>query len=120
MSLARRALKSPKEVRLQDLQRRDAELFIQGGEHNAASLAAKLGVSVPTASRLIEGLKKDLARRGKRLVSVRSEAGFHYEVRDEGRARRISRDPLVTLTIPGPGRRPEGIKPEDQDIYGRD
>jgi hypothetical protein len=117
MTLPRRHLK---DFRQQDRQMTDAYLFILSGEHNAASLAAKLSVSVPTASRLIEGLRKDLARRGKRLVSVRSEQGFHYEVRDEERLRRMSRDSLVTLTIPARGARREGMKVEDRDIYDWD
>jgi hypothetical protein len=117
MALAQRRLK---DFGQQDRQIRDAYLFILGGKHNAASLAAKLGVSVPTASRLVEGLKKDLARRGKRLVSVRSEEGFHYEVRDDERVRRIMRDPIVTLTIPVRGAHRKGLKGEDRDIYDWD
>jgi hypothetical protein len=99
---------------------RDAYLFIVSGGQNAASLAGKLGVSVPTASRLVEALKKDLGRRGKHLVSVRSEAGFHYEVQDDERPRRVERDPLVTLTIPARGRRRKGMKAEDRQVYDRD
>jgi DNA-binding transcriptional regulator LsrR (DeoR family) len=114
------AQRNPKPSREQDRQMKDAYLFILAGEHNAASLAGKLGVSLPTASRLLEMLRKDLARRGKRLVSVRSEDGFHYEVRDDARLRRISRDPLVTLAIPARGARRDGLKAEDRDIYDGD
>jgi len=117
MPLVQRRLKDSRE---HERQMKDAYLFILAGEHNAASLAAKLGVSVPTASRLIEGLKRDLTRRGKRLVSVRSDEGFHYEVRDEERPRRITRDPLVTLTIPMRGGSRKGLKAEDGDIYDWD
>ncbi len=108
------------EVGQQGRQIKDAYLFILAGEHNSASLAEKLNVSVPTASRLVQGLKKDLARRGKRLVSVRSEEGFHYEVRDDERSRRIIGDPLVTLTIPARRARRQGMKAEDRDIYDWD
>lgn len=111
------AQRRPKDVREQDRQLKEAYLFILAGEHNAASLAVKLGVSVPTASRVIEGLKKDLARSGRRIVSVRSEAGFHYEVRDDARPRRIAHDPLVTVSIPARGPRRESLKAEDRDIY---
>jgi hypothetical protein len=117
MSLARKHLGDPGDV---GRQVKDLHLFILAGEYNAASLAAKLGVSVPTASRLVESLKRDLARQGKRLVSVRSEKGFHYEVRDPERARRIAKDPLVAFRIPAGGVRSGGLKNEDRDIYDWD
>lgn len=117
MTLAQRSLK---DSRGHDRQMKDARLFILAGKHNAASLAARLGVSVPTASRLVEGLKRDLARRGMRLVSVRSAKGFHYEVMDDAKLRRVARDPLVTLVIPARRSRPAGLKAEDRDIYDRD
>lgn len=113
---------SPAHERLSDFRKhdrkmKDAYLFILSGSHNAASLAAKLDVSLPTASRLVKSLRKDLARRGRRLVSVRSEGGFHYEIRDEERERRIARDPLMMTTIPARGGRRGGLKTEDRDIY---
>jgi hypothetical protein len=117
VTLARR---NPKPSREQDRRMKDAYLFILAGEHNAASLAATLGVSLPTASRLVEVLRKDLSRRGKRLVSVRSEDGFHYEVRDDARIGRIARDPLVTLLITARGARRSALKAEDRDIYDGD
>src|SRR5436190_23064989 len=101
----------------QDRRIKEVYLFILSGSHNTASLAAKLGLSVPTVSRLVESLKKDLVRRGKRLVSVRSDEGFHYEIRDEERERRISRDPLIMTTIPARGGRRGGWKSEDRDLY---
>jgi hypothetical protein len=101
-------------------QTQHAYVFISAGKHNTASLAGKLGVSVATASRIVEQLRKDLLRHDKHLVSVRSEAGFHYEVRDGARAQRLERDPLVTLVIPARPPRRAFLKPEDQDLYGSD
>jgi len=117
MSVAQRR---PGNTRAQDRKVKDAYLFLLSGTHNTASLAAKLEVSVPTASRLVEAVKKDLARRGRRLVSVRSEEGFRYEVRDEGRGARIARDPLLSTTIRARARRPGALKAEDRDIYAED
>ncbi len=113
-------LRRVKDFPERDRRMKEAFLFILAGEHNAASLARKLGISVPTASRLVEVLKGSLARRGRRLVSVRTEGGFHYEVRDDERARRIQRDPLVTFTLPAGSRRRQGLKAEDRDLYDRD
>lgn len=115
----------PARHRLQDpllhaRQMQDAYVFILAGRHNTASLAGKLRVSVPTASRIVEQLRKDLMRRGKHLVSVRSGAGFYYEVRDDGRAQRLERDPLMTFVIPARSTRREALKAEDQDIYQAD
>ena len=98
----------------------EAYLHILAGKHNAASLAAHLGISVPTATRVVEELRKDLAGRGKRLVSVRTEDGFHYEVQDDQWAARVARDPLLTLVIPARVARREGLKPEDREIYEED
>ena len=114
MSLAQ---KRHTDVREHDRKMKDAYLFILSGSHNAASLAAKLNVSLPTASRLLESLRKHLARRGRRLVSVRSEEGFHYEVGDEDRERRIARDPLMMTTIPARGGHRGSLKTEDRGIY---
>lgn len=96
---------------------KEAYLFLLAGRHHAASLAAKLGVSVPTASRVILLLRKELARSGRRLVSVHSGKGFHYEVRDDSRPERIVRDPLVTLSIPARKSRRGTLKAEDRELY---
>jgi hypothetical protein len=117
MSVAR---KRPGESRAQDRKVKDAYLFILSGKYNAAALAGKLDVSVPTASRLLEGLKRDLVRRGRRLVSVRSEEGFHYEIRDEHREARLGRDPLLSTTIPARRGRRGLLKPEDRELYEGD
>ena len=117
MSLAQ---KRKVDVRTQNRKVKEAYLFLLSGMDNAESLALKLGVSVPTASRLVKTLRKDLARRGKRLVSVRSHEGFHYEVRDEGREERIARDPLLSTTIPARGGRTRPLKAEDRDLYEGD
>ncbi len=101
-------------------QMQHAHVFILAGKHNTASLADKLSVSVPTASRIVEQLRKDLLRHGKHLISVRTETGFHYEVRDEARTQRFERDPLMTLVIPARSSRRPLLKTEDQDIYGSD
>jgi hypothetical protein len=117
MSLAQKRLKN---VQAQVRQMQDALLFILAGKHNAASLASKLGVSVPTASRIVEILRKELARGGKNLVSVRSENSFHYLVSDPSRATRMARDPLFNLTIPVKGRPAKRLKGEDRDLYEGD
>lgn len=99
----------------------EAYLHIQGHGHNTRSLALKLGVSIPTAARVVEALRRELTRDGRRLVCVRSEGAWHYEVRDEDRGGRITGDRFVNLVIRAPkGRRPEGLKEEDRDIYGWD
>ena len=114
------AQKHSGDVRAQDRKVKEAYLFLLTGKHNAASLARKHGVSVPTASRLVEALRRDLVRKGRRLVSVRSEEGFRYEIRDEDREGRLARDPLLSATIPDRGGRPTRLKPEDRDVYEAD
>jgi len=47
-------------------------------------LARRLGVSVPTVSRLLVRVRKRLAARGAELVSVRSGRAWHYEIREAG------------------------------------
>jgi hypothetical protein len=111
------AQRGNKDVLRQTKQMQEAYVFILAGHHNAASLAQKLGVSVPTASRVVEQLRQDLMRHKKRLVSVRSEEGFHYEVQDDARAHRIQHDPMVSLVIPARSARRTGLKAEDHDIY---
>jgi len=43
---------------------------------NSRELASQLGVSIPTAQRIIAELK----RRGYAIRSVRDESGWHYEI----------------------------------------
>ncbi len=117
MKPARRGVLDPLEP---TRQMQHAHVFILAGKHNTASLAGKLSVSVPTASRIVEQLRKDLLRHGKHLISVRTETGFHYEVRDEARPQRFERDPLMTLVISARSSRRPTLKAEDQDIYGSD
>ena len=43
---------------------------------NSGDLASQLGVSIPTAQRIIAELK----RRGHKIRSVRDESGWYYEI----------------------------------------
>lgn len=43
---------------------------------NSGELASQLGVSIPTAQRIVTELK----RRGHSIRSVRDESGWHYEI----------------------------------------
>ena len=66
-----------------------AELLIKGHEHDSASLARAMGVSIATVGRLLAALRRRLARRGGDLVSVKRGIRSHYEIRDDAaRSRR--------------------------------
>jgi len=101
-------------------QTREAYLHLLTQSHDTKSLAKALGVSLPTAARIIVALRLDLGRKGMRLVSVREESGFHYEIRDEALKDRLERDPFVNGVIRGRAAGGKSLKPEDEDIYGRD
>lgn len=96
----------------------EAYLHILAREHNTESLGRALGVAIPTAARVVETLRRELAKKRKRLVSVRSGGTWHYEVRDDDREGRVARDRFVNLVVRSPkGRRGPGLKVEDRDIY---
>ena len=50
--------------------------FITKKKLNSKELATQLGVSIPTAQRIIT----ELRRRGYLIRSVRDESGWHYEI----------------------------------------
>ncbi len=64
--------------RSREIEQRFKKAIILIGEKrlNSGELASQLGVSVPTAQRVITELK----RRGHPIRSVRDESGWHYEV----------------------------------------
>jgi hypothetical protein len=62
--------------------RRAAEEHILCAPYTTRGLARRLGVSVPTTSRLLAKLRKSLAGRGAELVSVRRGRAWHYEIRE--------------------------------------
>jgi hypothetical protein len=88
----------------------EAETHIICREHTTASLARALGVSVPTAARLVVHLRARLAARGGELVSVRKGRSWHYEIREkeEWLAKIWSTDPLLKAvgSLRGPKRSP--------------
>ncbi len=96
-------------------------LRIAGGQHhNASSLAAAVGVSRATVIRVITQLRRELAREGADLVTVRTTQGWHYELRnDEARVR--ARWRAANRRIEGlltHRRKPTRLKPDDEIIYG--
>lgn len=90
-----------------------------GQRHNAATLAAAVGVARATVIRAIEQLRRNLARDGAEVVSIRTKRGWHYALRgDERRAKarwRANRRRLAGLIG---GTRRTRLKPEDEPIYG--
>ena len=58
---------------------------------NSRELASQLGVSIPTAQRIINELK----RRGHSIRAVRDEAGWHYEITGQRFPNSKSRTRLV-------------------------
>jgi len=86
---------------------------------NSSSLAVALGVSTATVARLIAHLRRDLARDGAELVSVRTPGGWHYRVKgDDGLIRARWEAWKKRGLIGAVGRRSPGLKPEDELIYG--
>lgn len=66
---------------------REAAEHILCARYTARELARRLGVSVPTVSRLLARLRAALLARGGELVSVRRGRHWQYEIREpEGRA----------------------------------
>lgn len=76
---------------------KEAEVHILCREHTTATLARVLGISDPTAARLIARLRRMVAARGGELVSVRNGRAWHYEIREqeERLAKAWSSDPLL-------------------------
>lgn len=115
MSLARRLPKTEKTRKeLVEL----AYLHILAQEHNTDSLAKALAVSFPTATRVVEELRRKLASEGGDLVSVKTSKGWHYEIRQDRSNWR--EDPLWKLIGRVRSPKPRRMKPEDEIIYGRD
>lgn len=54
---------------------------------NSKELASQLGVSVPTAQRIVTELK----RRGYLICSIRDEMGWHYEISERRLSNRDSK-----------------------------
>lgn len=96
---------------------REACLHILAGRHNVRSLAGVLGVSIPTVARVVESLRVALRREGRRLVSVRTKRGWHYEVLDDRGDGRLENDSLMVRGVRG---RPVRLSEEDRSIYARD
>src|SRR6266852_1080224 len=61
----------------------DLRLHIRCRPHTSESLARKLGVSVATVARALLELRRDLAREGLSLVSVKEGKDWHYELREK-------------------------------------
>lgn len=61
---------------------REAAEHILCARYTARELARRLGVSVPTVSRVLARLRASLAARGGELVSVRRGRAWHYEIRE--------------------------------------
>ena len=76
---------------------KEAELHIICREHTTETLAQALGVSVPTAARLVVRLRAVVATREGELVSIRKGRSWHYEIREQEAwlAKIWSTDPLL-------------------------
>ena len=79
-------------------------------------LAKALGVSRSTAARLLAALRKKEIR----IVSIRENDAWHYEIKDarEVIRKRWSRSRLRGMAGFAGSRRGESMKPEDVSIYG--
>ena len=94
----------------------EAYLLLTAGRHTTAGLARALGVSVPTAFRVIERLR----RRGTKIESVKRGREWYFEVlEDEALEAAWKSDPLLRKIgfIRGARRKPG--ESEDDVLYGR-
>ena len=89
-------------------------------EHHTASLAKACGVSVATMSRALARLRKKLSKEGLELISVRSPAGSHYEIKGEMERRRRAILKLIEEMKSWPVDPPVTWKAEDRLIYEAD
>lgn len=89
----------------------EAFLYISQKQVSAPGLAELLGVSVPTASRVVAQLRKS----GVNVVSIRDAEGWRYEIREK---RDWRQDPLVQGLGCVKRWKPEPAKSEDEIIYG--
>ncbi len=96
---------------------RDLRLHIRCRPHTTATLARKLGVSVATVARALSELRRDLARKGASLVSVKDGKDWHYEIRDKEGA--WENDPLLRAVGSIKGVRPPAGESEDDALYGK-
>lgn len=94
----------------------EAYVFICQKAPSGAELAALLGVSIPTMSRVVAALRRE----GVDVVSLRGRERARYEVRDTRPWKEIEKDPLLTYVIPKEKVRRSRSKEENRQIYSRD
>jgi hypothetical protein len=96
---------------------RDLRLHIRCRPHTSETLARKLGVSAATVARGLLELRRDLARQGVSLVSVKEGKDWHYEIREKEDA--WDNDSLLQAVGSMKGvRRPAGESVDDA-LYGK-
>jgi hypothetical protein len=98
-------------------------IHLLAGPHTTGSLSAACGTSVATLSRAVARLRVLLRKHGMELVSVRSGAGYRYEIFGaEDHVRKAWHGSLLkSLAGSVPERKSgRGAKPEDEAVYGRD
>lgn len=95
----------------------EAYLHILARDHNTHTLAKALGSSIATTARAVDDLRAKLAGHGAELVSVRTTAGWHFEIREEIDWKN---DPLLKAVGSVTRSKPRWTKAEDESIYGRD
>lgn len=97
---------------------RDLHVHILCGAHSVQTLARATGLSTATIARTIAGLRRQLAREGAILVSVKEGRVWHYEIREKEDAGEKP-DPLVqSIGFIKGVRRPAG-KSVDDALYER-
>ena len=96
---------------------RGLRLHIRCRPHTSDTLARKLGVSGATVDRALLELRRDLAREGQSLVSVKEGKEWHYEIREKEDV--WDNDPLLrTVGSVKGARRPAGESVDDA-LYGK-
>jgi len=97
---------------------RDLHVHILCGAHTVQTLARVTGLSTATVARTIAGLRRQLAREGAILVSVKEGRVWHYEIREKEGAGEQP-DPLVqSIGFIKGVRRPAGESVDDA-LYER-
>ncbi len=99
---------------------KQARTLILVRDHHTASLAKACKVSVATMSRALARLRKKLSKEGLELISVRSPAGSHYEIKGEMERRRRAILKLIEEMKSWPVDPPTAWKEEDRLIYDED
>ena len=93
-----------------------ALIAILSGRFSTSGLARVLGVSNATAARTVAALRT----RGLKVVTVRDDDGWHYELRSDGMFRDRWRSSSLRLMAGfAKGRKGFEGKPEDRVVYGR-